>query len=135
MIRTYLAIASIIACMDLLNIIIVAMSCPTGLMDGVREVSIKNLISELKEVTAAWFELGAFLDIPESKLREIVQDFADIGAEQCMVEMIMTWRQMVIPTWNAIIGALTGIGMSSLAVKIANKYSKLIAVRSILYQL
>lgn len=63
-----------------------------------------------------------YLDIPESKLREIVQDHEDV--EECMIEMIMIWRQLVIPTWNAIITALTGIGMPTLAVKIAGKYCK-----------
>ena len=93
-------------------------------MNGIREVSVKDLLCELNEVTSSWFELGTFLDIPESKLREIFHDYADVGVEECMIEMIITWRQLAIPTWKAIIAALTGIGMSKLAIKIANKYSK-----------
>ena len=95
-------------------------------MDGLQEVSVKDLLSELSEATSSWFELGAFLDIPESKLREIFDDYANMGVEDCMIEMILTWRQLTVPTWKAIIIALTGIEMPKLAKRIAGKYGTLL---------
>ena len=99
--------------------------CPTGLLsvDGVKEVSVKDLLSELEEVTTSWFVLGVFLNIPESKLCEIRQDCDN--DEECKMEMIILWRTLCIPTWNAVADALAKIGMHSLAIKLARKYGKI----------
>ena len=94
--------------------------CPSGLIDGVRDVTVKEVLCELKEVDN-WFDLGVYLNIPDFKLREIYQDCQD-GTEQCKIEMLLIWRQQCIPTWSAIVTALSEIGMHNLAIKIANKY-------------
>ena len=97
------------------------MMCPSGLFDGVREVSLSELLSELKEVDD-WFGLGVYLNVPDNKLREIGKDYSD--AEECKIEMILLWRQLCVPTWTAVTNALSKIGMDSLAVKIAQKYGE-----------
>ena len=99
--------------------------CPTGLpsIDGIKEVSVKDLLSELEEVITNWFVLGVFLNIPESKLCEIRQDYEN--DEECKMEMLMSWKQLSIPTWNAIVDALAKIGMDSLAIKLARKYGEI----------
>ena len=99
--------------------------CPSGLLsiDGVRELTVKDLLSELEEVTTSWFVLGVYLNIPESKLCEIRQDCDN--DEECKIEMIILWKQLCIPTWNAIADALAKIGMHNLAIKVARKYGKI----------
>ena len=95
--------------------------CPSGLFDGVREVTLDELLNELKDVDD-WFELGVYLNVPDHKLREIGQDYGD--TDECMIEMILLWRQLCVPTWKAITTALSDIGMHALAVKIAHKYGE-----------
>ena len=102
------------------------MMCPSGLFDGVREVSLHELLIELKEVED-WFELGVYLGVPDYKLREIEQDCRYMDVEECKMEMILLWRQMTIPTWSAIVNALTEIGKHKRALEIASKYSKYIS--------
>ena len=96
------------------------MACPTGLLDGVREVSVEDLLNELNEVTDKWFDLGIHLEIPDYKLKEIHQENEDV--KDCMIEMILVWKQLCIPTWKAMVAALAEIDMRSLAIKIASKY-------------
>lgn len=96
--------------------------CPTGLSDGTNEVKVAKLLDELKEVTN-WFELGVYLEIPTSRLQEINEECKDI--EECKIEMLLAWSQIQIPTWSALVAALTGIGLQSLANKIASKYGEL----------
>lgn len=98
------------------------MFLPTGLLDGVKEVLVKDLLCELSEVTNEWFNLGISLKIPCSKLQDIEQDYDDV--EECKREMILLWRQLYVPTWVAMVTALAEIGMQSLAVKIAGKFGK-----------
>lgn len=100
---------------------VTVMMCPSGLFDGVREVPLSELLSELKEVDN-WFDLGVYLKVPDHKLREIGQDYSDV--EECKIEMILLWRQQSSPTWPAIVNALSDIGMHKLAVKIAEKYGE-----------
>ena len=97
------------------------MTCPSGLFDGIREVTLSELLSELKEVED-WFELGVYLNVPDHKLREIGKDYSDV--EECKIEMILLWRQLCSPTWTAITNALSDIGMHKLAVEIAHKYGE-----------
>ena len=99
------------------------MMCPSGLFDGVRDVSLSELFLELKDVDD-WFELGVYLGVPDHKLREIEQDCRYMDVEECKMEMILHWRQMTIPTWSAIVNALAEIGQHKVALEIASKYSK-----------
>ena len=78
-----------------------------------------ELLNELKDVDD-WFELGVYLNVPDHKLREIGQDYGD--TDECKIEMILLWRQLCVPTWEAITTALSEIGMHTLVAKIANKY-------------
>lgn len=96
--------------------------CPSGLFDEGREVLVKDLLQELQEVTDQWFNLGISLKIPHMKLKEIEQDYDNV--KECKMEMILLWRQLCIPTWTTMVTALAEIGMKSLALKIANKYSE-----------
>lgn len=102
------------------------MECPTGLpnIDG-EDISttVKDVIRELKEVSNKWFQLGVYLNIPESDLRKIGLDCHQ-DVDICMMDVIMAWKQRFIPTWKAIIDALAEIGMHTLAVKLARKYSE-----------
>ena len=100
------------------------MECPSGLpnIDG-KDISMKDVIRELKEVSNKWFQLGVYLNIPESELRKIGLD-CHRDVNMCMIELIMTWKQRFIPTWKDIIDALAEIGMHTLAVKLARKYSE-----------
>ena len=81
----------------------------------------RELLHELKDVTE-WFELGIYLGIPDSKLREIHEDNDNI--EECKAGMILVWSQQRIPTWRALVTALVGIDMCSLAMKIAEKHGE-----------
>lgn len=99
------------------------MMCPSGLFDGVREVSLHELLIELKDVDD-WFELGVYLGVPDNKLREIQQDCHYMDIEECKMEMILLWRQLNIPTWSAIVNALAEIGQHKIALEIASKYSE-----------
>ena len=99
------------------------MMCPSGLFDGVREVSLHELLIELKDIDD-WFELGVYLGIPDHKLREIEQDCRYMDVEECKMAMILLWRQMTVPTWSAVVNALAEIGQHKLALEIASKYSK-----------
>ena len=84
-------------------------------------MSVKELLHELKDVTE-WFELGICLGIPDSKLREIYEDYDNI--EECKAGMILVWSQRRIPTWSAMVTALVGIGMHNLAMRIAKKHGE-----------
>jgi hypothetical protein len=99
------------------------MMCPSGLFDEVREVSLHELLIELKDIDD-WFELGVHLGVPDNKLREIEQDCLYGDAEECKMEMILLWRQLTIPTWSALVNALAEIGQRKIALEIASKYSK-----------
>ena len=99
------------------------MMCPSGLFDGVREVSSHELLNELKDIDD-WFELGVYLGVPDHKLRKIEQDCCYMDVEECKMEMILLWRQMTVPTWGAIVNALAEIGKHKRALEIASKYSK-----------
>ena len=84
-------------------------------------MTLDELLNELKDVDD-WFELGVYLNVPDYKLREIGKDFGN--AEECLIEMILLWRQLCVPTWVAITTALSEINMHTLAVRIAHKYGK-----------
>lgn len=90
--------------------------------DKLEKITLEDLLTELNEVTD-WFSFGISLEIPDTILRGIKQEFELV--EDCKREMLMVWLQQSHPTWKTIVIALTGIDMDDLAIRIANEYGEL----------
>ena len=78
-----------------------------------------DLVSELDDVND-WVPFGLLLGIKMPKLEAIRRDYQTIGERR--TQMLYQWQKNVIPTWSAVVQALSGIGMRSLASELAQKH-------------
>ena len=87
-------------------------------------------MSELDDVND-WVPFG-LLGIKMPKLEAIQRDYQTIGERR--TQMLYQWQKNVIPTWSAVVRALSGIGMRSLASELAQKHGQLdVIVRACLF--
>ena len=92
----------------------------TSLIPGA--VTLKSLVSELHEVVD-WFHLGVHLDVPDSELMKIKRSYLEV--DDCKTQVLIFWMKQALQlTWSAVVRALVGIRMYSLAQKIAIKYGE-----------
>ena len=94
-----------------------------GLHTELKDVPMKDLHSELQEVTD-WFTLGVYLDVPTPLLVAIRNDYTD--TDQCRVEMLIAWSKQEMPTWPRVVHALGEMGMTELAIALAEKYGRIL---------
>lgn len=88
-------------------------------------VTLKVLVSELHEVVS-WFGLGLQLGVSDTELLKLRHKYAICReVDECKTEVFISWMKQMKPTWSAVVRALVGIKMFSLAHKIAIKYGKL----------
>ena len=78
-----------------------------------------DLVSELQDVID-WVPFGLQLGIKMPKLKAIVVDYPTTAERR--TQMLYEWQNNVIPTWSAVVRALSGIGMRSLASELAQKH-------------
>ena len=76
-------------------------------------------MSELQDVVD-WVPFGLQLGIKMPKLKAIKVDYPTTAERR--TQMLYEWQNNVIPTWSAVVQALSGIGMRSLASKLAQKH-------------
>ena len=85
--------------------------------------TLHHLLADLYDVVE-WYQLGIYLDIPESDLEKIKYE-NQRNVTDCKCEMLSTWlRRNPQPTWATVVTTLTDIGRRSLAYKIALKYGR-----------
>ena len=82
-------------------------------------IELRELCLELHTV-GDWFNLGIYLHIPYSKLK-IIEAEHNHNPLRCRTEMFQAWLDNFQPSWSAVIEALTLIGMSQLARRLASK--------------
>ena len=83
-----------------------------------------QLLVELKEETARWYELAAHMKIPVWKLAVIKGE--ERSFEKCLIKALEYWQKNANPsrnpfTWDAVIQALRDIDNNRLADAIAKK--------------
>ena len=88
-----------------------------------KDVSMEDLLTDLQEVTD-WFTLGVWLDVPTPLLVAIRNDYTD--TDQCKLEMLITWSKQEVPTWPRVVYALGEMGMTELAIALAEKYDRIL---------
>lgn len=72
-----------------------------------------------------WFHLGVHLGVKEAKLQAIKYTHErSRNLEESKSDLFSAWETTNEPTWSAVVRALVGIGMMSLAKKLAMKYGK-----------
>ena len=76
-------------------------------------------MSELQDVND-WVTFGLYLGIKMSRIEAIKVDCPTLGDRR--TQMLNEWQKKVTPTWSAVVQALVGIGMRSLASELAQKY-------------
>lgn len=94
-----------------------------GLHTELKDVPMKDLLSELQEVTD-WFTLGVYLDVPTPLLVAIRNDHTD--TDQCRMEMLIAWSKQEMPTWPRVVHALGEMGMTKLPTALAEKYGRIL---------
>ena len=79
-----------------------------------------DLMNELQKVID-WFPFGLNLGIKIENLKTIEANYSTLQRRR--IEMLNEWKEQVItPTWSAVVQALMGIGMRSLASELAHKH-------------
>ena len=78
-----------------------------------------DLVSELDDVID-WVPFGLLLGIKMPELKAIQIDYQTTGERR--TQMLYQWQKNVITTWPAVVRALSGIGMRSLASELAQKH-------------
>ena len=76
-------------------------------------------MNELTEVNN-WIPLGLSLGLKISTLEAIERERITIGERR--TQMLIAWQKQEIITWSAVIQALVGMGMRSLASQLAKKH-------------
>ena len=66
-----------------------------------------------------WYTLGLYLRLPPCELDRINVDYR--FNRECLLQMLSTWLKTGTATWPSLVGALTKMGQSDLAKKIAKK--------------
>ena len=86
------------------------------------KVKLKDLVTELRKVTN-WFLMGVYMGVPDWELMAIRSDYQDTDDRK--THMLMKWMKLTSDlTWSAVVRALVGIKMRSLAEKVALKYGE-----------
>ena len=81
----------------------------------------KTLASELKAVTADWYQLGLNLGLETSELKKIRRDIQ--GSDQQMLETLDLWlRRVPNASWMNLVDALQQMGENRVAEDIRQKY-------------
>jgi len=87
-----------------------------------KNLDIKTLTHELKDVTADWFQLGVQLGVKPAKLQQIRQDCSG-KTEQCHTEMLNCWLQGDLEaSWGKVVEALQRRDHLVLAEKLQRTY-------------
>ena len=87
-----------------------------------KNLDIKTLTHELKDVTADWFQLGVQLEVKPAKLQQILQDCGG-KTERCHTEMLNCWLQGDLETsWGKVVEALRKRDHLVLAQKLQRMY-------------
>jgi len=87
-----------------------------------KNLDIKTLTHELKDVTADWFQLGVQLGVKPAKLQQIRQDCSG-KTEQCHTEMLNCWLQGDLEaSWGKVVEALQRRDHLVLAEKLQRMY-------------
>lgn len=82
-------------------------------------MSAADFATELREVGRRWYELGIFLHVNESQLRQVETCHKDEGSNRCLIELYLLCTQMDIElTWDRIAEALEKLEFSRLAKKL-----------------
>ena len=81
--------------------------------------ALADLVNELTEVNN-WIPLGLSLGIKISTLEAIERERITIGERR--TQMLIDWQKQETPMWSAVIQALAGMGMRSLASRLAHKH-------------
>ena len=76
-------------------------------------------MNELTEVNN-WIPLGLSLGLKISTLEAIERERITIGERR--TQMLIAWQKQGTTTWSAVIQALVGMGMRSLASQLARKH-------------
>ena len=76
-------------------------------------------MNELTEVNN-WIPLGLSLGLKISTLEAIERERITIGERR--TQMLNEWQKQETTTWSAVIQALVGMGMRSLASQLARKH-------------
>ena len=80
---------------------------------------LRDLVNELTEVNN-WIPLGLSLGLKISTLEAIERERITIGERR--THMLIAWQKQETTTWSAVIQALVGMGMRSLASQLARKH-------------
>lgn len=94
-----------------------------GLHTELKDVLMTDLLTELQGVTD-WFTLGVWLDVPTPLLKAIRKDYTD--TDQCRLEMLIAWSKQEVPTWPRVVYVLGEMGMTELAIALAEKYGRIL---------
>ena len=87
-----------------------------------KNLDIKILTHELKDVTTDWFQLGVQLGVKPAKLQQICQDCGG-KTEQCNTEMLNCWLQGDLEaSWGKVVEALQRRDHFVLAQQLQRKY-------------
>ena len=78
-------------------------------------------MNELQEVNN-WIPFGLNLGIDISKLQAIEKVYPTI--EERRTQLLIEWKNQVVPTWSAVVKALMEIGKRRLAYEIAQKHGR-----------
>ena len=76
-------------------------------------------MKELEDVND-WLTFGIFLGVKMPILEAIRADYQTTRERR--TQMLYEWQKNVIPTWSAVVQALVGIRMRSLASELARKH-------------
>ena len=88
----------------------------------IAELTLKNLITRLQPVTAAWHPLGLQLEVPYHILHEIELNYQKV--DRRMIEVLnFWWRNCPTRSWRTIADALRAIGYGNLAKELENESS------------
>ena len=88
-----------------------------------------NLMEVVRGVEYCWWDLGLWLGVPVSKMREIISPYhSDQQRMQALADHYTT--HYPTPLWKAIAGALQGMGLHKQADEVTTKYVKGMDVKS-----
>ena len=103
------------------NVTIILVCILTGII-LLGEIKLRTLISRTKKVEYKWFELGAELNIPISKLERIHDKHCD-SPIKALIRVYRYWladENGLMPTWKKLVNALQAIDEYSLAAGVSN---------------
>ena len=88
------------------------------------ELKLTNVMTAVKDVTR-WFDLGLYLELPESKLKIVATQY---GSEDGKREMLSTWLKFdPKASWEKLACALTAIGENVVAANVRSQYARAVS--------